>query len=62
MEHLAKDPTIVIKPSDKCGSIVVMNTADYEQACLAQLTNPTHYVELPKDPTNNYIQQVAEAV
>ena len=47
---LAKDTSIVIKPSDKCGSVVVMNTRDYEQACLNVLSNEEHYEELQQDP------------
>ena len=43
---LANDRSIVIKPSDKCGSIVIMNKTDYEAAALQQLTNTEYYEKL----------------
>lgn len=59
---LANDPTIVIKPSDKCGSIVIMSTPDYEQACLSQLTDSNFYEEVHEDPNSMYAQNVAGIV
>ena len=45
---------IVIKPADKGGSIVIMNTADYILEAERQLNNQDHYERLPEDPTQNY--------
>jgi hypothetical protein len=59
---LAKDSSIVIKPSDKCGSVVIMNTRDYEQACLNVLTNEEHYEELPNNPNPTYKATVQEEI
>ena len=47
---LANDPSVTIKPADKGGSIVIMNTDDYIKSCLNSLWNPTFYEELPTDP------------
>ena len=43
---LANDKNIVIKPSDRWGQIVAMDTDDYEKACLDILTNTEYYEEL----------------
>ena len=59
---LANDTSIVIKPSDKCGSIVVMNREDYEKECLSHLTNTEFYEELPSDPNEDYREAVADEV
>ena len=60
--NLAKDTTVVIKPSDKCGSVVVMDVKDYEEACLNTLTNKEHYEELSSDPNASYKDTVKSEV
>ena len=60
ISSLAEDTSIVIKPSDKCGSIVIMNTEDYEKACLDTLTNNEHYEEIPVDLNPSYKEEVQE--
>ena len=62
LKKLASDDTIVIKPSDKCGSIVVMNKSDYEDACLNLLNDPTFYEELDHDPNEDYKEVIAKEV
>ena len=47
---LANDPSITIKPADKGGSIVIMNTDDYVKSCLNSLSDSNFYEELPTDP------------
>ena len=59
---LANDNSIIIKPSDKCGSIVIMNKKDYEEAALNQLTNTEYYEELPDDPNSKYKEEVASVI
>ena len=44
---------IVIKPADKGGSIVIMNTKDYTAEAERQLNNPDHYEKLQEDPIIN---------
>ena len=60
LTSLQNDKSIVIKPSDKCGSIVIMNTADYETSCLDFLSDTTYYEELPNDPNPHYCNLVQE--
>ena len=62
LKSLASDESIVIKPSDKCGSVVVMNRQDYEKECLKQLSDKTFYEECNYDPNEEYKELVAEQV
>ena len=43
---------IIIKPADKGGGIVVMNTSDYEEKILNHLQNSTTYVRVTEDSIN----------
>ena len=54
IKSLAEDDSIVIKPSDKDGSVVIMNTKDYENECLLHLNNTVFYQELDNDPNGEY--------
>ena len=60
LEALSKDCSIVIKQSDKCGSIVIMNTSDYENGCLQHLLDKTFYEEVNSDPNIKYSENVQE--
>ena len=51
MRDLHNNTDIIIKPADKGGSIVIMNTTDYIQEAQRQLSNPEHYRTLNTDPT-----------
>ena len=54
MRELYSSTDIIIKPADKGGSIVIMNTTHYIQEAQRQLLNPEHYKLLTSDPTTNY--------
>ena len=54
LTNLKADKTIVIKPSDKSGGIVVMDRTLYEGKCLEHLTNGSFYEEVPEDPNPVY--------
>ena len=43
LHNLSKRNDIVIKPADKGGAIVIMNTSAYTQACSSMLSDPNHY-------------------
>ena len=58
MRELHTNRDIVIKPADKGGSIVIMNTTDYISEANRQLNDHNHYEKLQEDPTqkfNNHI-------
>ena len=59
---LANDKSIIIKPSDKCGSIVIMNRTDYEAEALKQLTNTDYYEELKEDPNPKYKEELVQII
>ena len=51
---LANDASIIIKPADKGGAIIIMNSNDYSEACLNSLLNTDFYEELPNDANPEY--------
>ena len=59
---LATDKSIIIKQSDKCGTVVIMDTEDYDAACLKQLEDTNFYEELQnaeyKDRITNELNQL----
>ena len=59
---LANDKNIVIKPSDKCGKIVAMDTGNYEKASLDILASTECYEELSYDPNDQYKQSIGKEI
>ena len=63
MRDLHNNTDIIIKPVEKGGSIVIMNTTDYIQEAQRQLLDPEHYETLNTDPTvtyNKYIHHIID--
>ena len=63
MRDLHNNPDIIIKPTDKGGSTVIMNTTDYIQEAQRQLSNPQHCRILDTDPAilyNRYIHHIKD--
>ena len=63
MRDLHNNPNINIKPAEKGGNIVIMNTVDYVKEVQRQLSNQQHYKTLDKDPTipyNRYIYHLID--
>ncbi|GFR69051.1 hypothetical protein ElyMa_003748400 [Elysia marginata] len=63
LKDLKTNTNIIIKPADKGGSLVAMNTADYTTECTKQLSNTLYYKKLESDPTatyNNTIKRVLQ--
>ena len=58
MRYLHNNPNIIIKQTDKGGSIAIMNTVDYVKEAQRQLFNQQHYKTLDRDPTNPYNRYV----
>lgn len=50
LRTLKEDKSIIIKPADKGGAIVVMDYADYREGMTAMLADTTSYVELHQNP------------
>ena len=58
LKQLQDDPNIIIKPADKGGAIVVLNTRDYHHKVLQILTDKTWY----KQTTHHHIPTVRQEV
>ncbi|GFR92967.1 hypothetical protein ElyMa_004366400 [Elysia marginata] len=56
LNELKKNKNITIKPADKGGAVVVLNTSDYIAECTKQLSNITHYQPLSANPSINIIK------
>ena len=54
IKTLRCNKTIVIKPADKGGAIVVMNEEDYIKEAERQLHDEQHYAKLTQDPANAF--------
>lgn len=52
LQTLAEDNTITIKPTDKGGGLVLLDTVTYEQEIDRQLNDKVYYKKLPGDPTS----------
>jgi len=58
--ELKSNKSIVIKPADKGGAVVVMNRNLYEQEGLRQLTNPKYYTEIPETVCTDTVERINE--
>lgn len=58
LKELASSSSIIIKPADKGGNIVVMDIVDYRQEILRQLSNPVYYQKVPSDPTKHLMNLI----
>ncbi|GFR64299.1 hypothetical protein ElyMa_005503000 [Elysia marginata] len=62
LNELKKYKNITIKPADKGGAVVVLNTSDYIAECTKQLSNITHYQPLSANPTNKYNKIISKTL
>lgn len=54
LRHLEEDRQVTIKPADKGGNIVVLDSADYKLMCSRILEDRETYEKLTMDPTSEY--------
>ncbi|XP_078506462.1 uncharacterized protein LOC144765749 [Lissotriton helveticus] len=62
LKSLSEDHLITIKPADKGGPIVILNTTDYQTECYRQLNNRQAYSPLSTDPTEEVTKQIQDMV
>ncbi|XP_077117028.1 protocadherin gamma-B1-like [Ranitomeya variabilis] len=60
MKRLESDDTIVIKPSDKGGNVVILDIAHYQQICESILSDGESYEVLSWNPNNEYREELAQ--
>lgn len=58
LRNLEKDPTIVIKPVDKGGNLVIMDHTQYLSMCLTLLSDRDAYKILDRDLTDTYCTEL----
>ena len=58
LEGLRKDESIIIKPADKGGALVIMDKVDYEEAVLKMLKDDTFYTEKADDINSSFEKEV----
>ncbi|XP_053556368.1 uncharacterized protein LOC128647639 [Bombina bombina] len=58
IKTLQDDHSLIIRPADKGGAIVLMNYDDYREDILTQLADANTYSMLTKDPTTMYKKQI----
>lgn len=51
LRDLADDPSITIKPADKGGGIIILDSTTYREEALRQLNDTSSYVKISSDPT-----------
>ena len=54
LNNLKNRTDIVIKPADKGGALVIMNSKDYLKESLRQLNDTNYYQKLNKDPIEDH--------
>ena len=62
LRELESNKDIIIKPADKGGAVVVMNTTDYISECTRQLSNTSFYKKLDSDPINSHNKILKETI
>ncbi|CAJ0933921.1 unnamed protein product [Ranitomeya imitator] len=58
LKSLQNNKTIIIKPADKGGAIVVMNYTDYTKEVIRQLSDPNTYGVIQRDPVTNITTKI----
>ena len=62
MNRLSNNTDIIIKPSDKGGATVIMNTKDYVQEATHQLDNGEYYKRVEREFTPEHEQLIDQCV
>ena len=60
--RLSNDTNIVIKPADKGGPTVILNSEDYVAEALRQLNNTEYYKKVDRDYTKEHEKNIDECI
>ena len=58
LSNLRKDPSIIITKADKSNSLVVMDTADYDNKIFSLLKDTSTYKPITHDPTDQFTNNI----
>lgn len=59
---LEKDDSIILKPADKGGNLVLMDYIKYTTMCHQLLRDRKNYAILSKDPTDDFLEKLRDIV
>ena len=62
LDRLSNNRDILIKPSDKGGATVILNTTDYLQEAKRQLDNDTYYKRIEEEYTSEHEQTINHCI
>ena len=62
LTELKNNGNITIKPADKGSAVVVMNTSDYIEEALRQLSDTKFYEKTTRNLTEQHTQEITKAV
>ena len=62
MKRLSNNTDIIIKPADKGGATVIMNTEDYVKEAKRQLDNEVHYKRVERDLTSEHERLINQCI
>ena len=62
LQDLINDDTITIKPADKGGAVVLLNTKDYIQEAERQLNQPEYYRKTAYDLTRIFTNKIQATI
>lgn len=62
LDELKRDNTIVVKPADKGGGVVLLNVKDYELEINRQLDNTLFYKKLKSNPTETFKKEIHDVL
>ena len=62
IDSLSKNRSIIFKPADKGGSLVILNASDYISKAKTQLANTTHYQKIPSNPTLHNANEIPSLI
>ena len=62
LKELRNNKDVTIKPTDKGGALVVLNTTDYVSECTRQLSDTSYYERLDSDPTYKFNKIISDTL
>ena len=62
LDRLSNNREIVIKPADKGGATVILNTVDYVKEAKRQLDNEIYYNKIENDLTSEHEQLINQCI
>ncbi|CAH2222024.1 Hypothetical predicted protein [Pelobates cultripes] len=62
LKDLIQDPTIIIRPADKGGAIVIQTYEDYRKEIMRQLYDTSTYLKLTFDPVAKFQKKIEKLI